>query len=224
MNALTSSAAAAMCASVAVAQTPMLVTTSWEVSSNNGASWQSGTVQVPQSQQSVLVRHVVTWGLPSQGDYLVNGGVIPTVRTTGLVGVNDTASDVFHRQIVMQAAPSSISGRRFTLNELVISSSTSPPPLGAVTFFCFDPLLGTTVVANPVDVLRFRLNLDGSVGERVISDWTNTSTRYNVVSVATPGPYQFTFTHIPTSLVVSPSPAGLALAGVAGAMLLRRRR
>jgi uncharacterized protein (TIGR03382 family) len=202
----------------------MLVTTNWEVSADNGLSWQAGTVQVPQSQSSVLVRHVVTWGTPGQGDYIVNGGVIPTVRTTGLVGLSDTASSIQRRQIVMQPTPSIIAGRRFTGNELVVSASVSAPPTGAITFFGFDPILGTTAFGNPIDVLQFQLTLDGSAGERVISDWTDTSSRYNVVAAATPGPYTYTFAHNSTTLVVIPSPAGLAVAGVAGVVLLRRRR
>jgi uncharacterized protein (TIGR03382 family) len=47
---------------------------------------------------------------------------------------------------------------------------------------------------------------------------------YRVVSGTVPEPYVTTFVNNSTTLIVVPSPAGLALAGVASAMLLRRRR
>ncbi len=211
-------------ASSALAQTPMLVTTSWEVSANNGLSWQAGTVQLPQSQQSVLVRHVVTWGTPGLGDYLVSGGVIPRIQTVGQTGLSDTVSGIQRRQIFMQPASSGTMGRRFTTNEILVTTSATTPPTGPITFFTNDPILGTTFPANPVDVVQFQLNLDGTAGERVISDWVSNNSFYRVVSIATPGPYTYSFSHSSTSLIVIPTPTTLAMLAVTSSVLMRRRR
>ncbi len=215
---------AATCSSVTFAQSPMLVTTSWEVSADNGQSWQAGVVQVPQSQQSVLVRHVVTWGTPGQGDYLRNGLVVPRIVSVGGIGAEDAASDVSVRQPTGIIPVPTGMGRRFSPGELLVTGSVSPPPTGALSFAAHDAILGTTFFANPVDVVRFRLTLDGSAGERIISDWVTNNPTYRVVSAATPGPYTYTIVYGTTTLIVVPSPAGLAVLGVASGMLRRRRR
>lgn len=215
-------------APMASGQTVVPVTSSWQISLDNGATWQGGTVLAPQGQTSVKVRNFVTWGdgvtLHPFGGAAFDG----VVRSLQGAGLGDSVTNI--RGIfdgIFQPAPSFIQGVRWAPDVIKID------PLADVNAPGQFPYVGlgsgfTSGALGPLSIFEYDLMLDGSTGSRQITAAWRVSSQnqpYLIVSlVGNPGPYAWQVTLQEATLVVVPSPAGLALVGVASGVLLRRRR
>ncbi len=226
--------AVALLASVAQGQTFTLpVTSTWQISTNNGATWNSGETQVPLSTSNVRVRMVVSWTPPmaDPNGYLVAASFDGFVRGVGGAGAGDSVSAIsMLYDGAFQPAPSAlnIAGRRVATDLVKIDRGDSQPlGLGTVVVVGNSPAFGTVTFGTPITVFDYRLNLDGSAGSREVGlVYAAVQSPIGVATFPPPG-----FTSIgtqaltqSTTLVVVPSPAGLALVSVAGGVLLRRRR
>ncbi len=231
---LTAVTAAGLLTGAAQGQTFTLpVTSTWQISTNNGATWNSGETQVPLNTSSVRVRMVVSWTPPvlDPNAYLIGTTFDGYVRGLSGAGTADTVSSISLLSLgVYQPAPASldIAGRRVSADLIKIDRGDALP-LGQGTVISVGnaPVFGSVVLGTPVTVFDYALNLDGSAGSREVG----------LVYAAVPSPVRVStllptgFTSIstqastqPATLVVVPTPASLALVGVASGMLLLRRR
>lgn len=224
----------AMIASAASGQTFTLpVTSTWQISTNNGATWNSGETQVPLNTSSVRVRMVVSWTppVPDPDGYLAGAAFDGYVRGLQGAGALDTVSDISLLSLgLYQPAPPSLNlaGRRITPDLIKIDRGDALPlGQGTVVSVGNAPAFGSAIYGTPITVFDYRLNLDGSVGSREVG--LVYSAAQFPVRVLTTLPQGFTTITAdastqPVTLTVVPSPAGLALVGVASGLLLRRRR
>lgn len=217
-----------MLASAALGQTVLPVTSSWQISLDNGATWQGGTVQAPQSQTSVKVRNFVTWGdgvtLHPFGSANFDG----VVQSLDGAGMGDSVSNI--RGVfwgIFQAPVSNIQGRRWAPDTIKIDPIGDTRAPGVFPFVSLGPGPGGGPF-GPLSIFEYDLALDGTAGSRLITAaWQiNSQNQPNlqVGLVGDPGPYAWQVTLQDATLVVVPSPAGLAVLGVASGVLLRRRR
>ncbi len=209
------------------------VTSTWQISTNNGTTWNSGETQVPLNTSSVRVRMVVSWTPPvlDPNGYLVAASFDGFVRGLGGAGAGDSVSAISMLfDGAFQPAPSSlnIAGRRVATDLVKIDRGDSQPlGQGTVVVVGNSPAFGTVTFGTPITVFDYRLNLDGSAGSREVGlVYAAVQSPIGVATLPPPG-----FTSISTqaftqaaTLVVVPSPTGLALVGVASGVLLRRRR
>jgi hypothetical protein len=213
------------------AQSPMPVTATWEISTDSGATWSAGSVNVPITQTAVRARYMLTWGTtPSNQEFFNTAVFSPTISGVDGAGMSDTVTNIRGVQLTLGPLPANIQGRRWRVDEIKIGSDDSPPPNGPVSLNGFDALQEIYYFGNPVSILEYDLQLDGSLGSRRLSAvWrprpSNPSNPFALSVVSfTPGPLVYSYTFNDATLVVIPAPASLALPGVASAMLLCRRR
>jgi hypothetical protein len=215
---------------IALAQTTVPVTASWQISLDNGATWQSGTVQAPQTQASVRVRQFVSWGTPSSADYINGAGFDGIVRSINGAGLGDTTSNFFGILDGMYIPmPAIIQGRRWAPDLIKIDRGDAlAPGLGTFVSITNNTPTGGIIYGNPIRTFEYTLNLDGTLGSREFSAaWQQFPVGQPLLLVTVDGlpqPYTYSYTFNDATLVVVPSPAGLALVGVASGVLLRRRR
>ncbi len=230
LSPLTSIVAVACFACAASAQTILPVTSSWQLSLDNGQTWQGGTVFAPQSQTSVKVRNFVAWGdgvtLHPFNAALFDG----VVRSQAGAGLNDSVANIrgVFNGFFTPAMPF-IQGRRWTTDIIKIDGGDTQAP-GQFPFVSLSssPFTGT-IFFGPASIFEYDLLLDGTAGSRHISaawriDAATGQPSLGVGLTTTPGPYDLQVTLQDATLVVVPSPAGLALVGVASGVLMRRRR
>jgi hypothetical protein len=226
--------AVALLAGVAQGQTFNLpVTSTWQISTNNGATWNSGETQVPLSTSSVRVRMVVSWTPPvvDPNAYLIGTTFDGYVRGLNGAGTADTVSAISLLSLgIYQSAPAGldIAGRRVGADLIKIDRGDALP-LGQGTVISVGnaPAFGSVVFGTPVTVFDYLLNLDGSAGSREVGLVYAAVPSPVRVSTLLPGGFTTISTQAltqPATLVVVPSPAGLAVLGVASSVLMRRRR
>lgn len=240
MRAVTSAIVVASFAVVASAQPVITASTVWEVSLDNGASWQGGVVNAPTSQASALVRLRVGWTVtnPPPGSMFYHSMLVDSVaQSLGAGGLGDTITNP------MELATGS-SG-----TSLVVSSSVgkrigsllkldpgwpnlSLPAADAQWMNPRNLLLGIPgffpTFDNPVTVIQYQLNLDGTQGARELYGVFFRPEQALAFRVYNPGfPDAGTFTaplqQFPATLIV-PAPGVGVLALGALAFAARRRR
>jgi hypothetical protein len=210
--------------------TPVPVAFLWELSKDGGASWQQGSTIVDATNLAVDARLRIAWTSPvsTAQDFFGNARFDGTVQGLVAAGSLDTVTSITALvNGVMQTPLAAVQGRRFSTDLIKIDlGDPLPPGQGAFVTVNNAPALGGLTAANPVTVLQYRLNLDGSPGSRIVSCALPTSQPVSIALFGLPAGQQPTF--VPTvqsaTLVVVPSPSCLTLAGLAGAVLLRRRR
>jgi hypothetical protein len=225
---LTSIFALTFFAGMAPAQTIVPVTSLWQLSLDNGQTWQSGTVVAPQSQTSVKVRNFVTWGdgvtLHPFGRAEFDG----VVRSLEGAGLGDSVTNI--RGVfsgIFQPPLINIQGRRWAPDIIKIDSIGDTQAPGNFPFVTLGAGQGSGPL-GPLSIFEYDLVLDGTAGSRLITAaWRmSPQNQPNLVVglLGNPGPYEWQVTLQEATLVVVPSPAGLAVLGVASSVLMRRRR
>ncbi len=204
----------------------------WQASADNGVTWSSSSLSVPQSSVSVLVRAVVEW--QRQGATEVFAGVSFDGTVEGLAGAgaaDGIAVIAAPNPIELTPRASLVSVQRIgSLLKLDDPSDTAAPGTGTSWIFAAQRSLFNAPVgylpstANPVPVFQYALVLDGSPGSRVISavanasvvhfypDWLLPTTRFESVAVE------------PLTLTVLPAPGAITLLALGGVVAARRRR
>lgn len=158
---------------VAFAQ-PYAVQLDWQVSTDNGSTWHGGNIQVPPSQSSVLVRLHAAWNaLPLH--YFASTQFDGLVRTPGRetadqvdsynVGIDIPWTDTFNT--------AGFATTRFgdTL-KIDDSRDTQEPGAGPRRIMVdqFPPIFAEFLhPENPAILFSYRLTLDGTPGDRLIS-------------------------------------------------------
>lgn len=215
-------------ASVASGQTVLPVTSSWQISLDNGTTWQGGTVLTPQSQASVKVRNFVTWGDGVTRHPFSSAQFDGVVRSLEGAGLGDSVTNivgVFGG--VFQPPVLNIQGRRWAPDLIKIDSIGDTQAPGLFPFVTLGPGPAGGPL-GPLSIFEYDLMLDGTAGSRLITAaWRINSQNQPTLVVGlsgNPGPYTWQVTLQDATLVVVPSPAGLAVLGVASDVLLRRRR
>jgi hypothetical protein len=126
--------------------------------------------------------------------------------------------------------PSLIQGRRWAPDIIKIDRGDAlAPGLGSFVGISNTGFTGGIIYGNPIQTFEYTLHLDGTPGERQFSAaWLlSASTGTPVLTARVTGldqPYTFSPTFNDATLIVVPSPSGLALVGVASGVVLRRRR
>lgn len=215
----------------------------WQVSLDNGATWQTGSVSAPQSQGSVLVRAratVLDNGVPflDQTRARFAEGAMEAYVTSATIRL-DQAGSV---RVLVPALPATLGLTPFSVSQhgttLKIDRfpDVGPPGQGAylLTRNVATSTGGTPSKANPLTILQYQLTLDGSLGDRVMNGgffafsgtggWVIGA---NQVAVYPPsGPETVSAAQVNQSavtLTIIPAPASTA-AVVGGVMLALRRR
>jgi hypothetical protein len=217
----------------------------WEVSLDNGATWQQGAVSAPQSQASAIVR--MRW------QHWTNGSVTPIEQRVNILDAAafeaysttafpnaDTATNLQQMFLVPPSdarlfATPIIASRRVG-NVLAIDRFGDTAPLGGNLGVLVTNRVGgaaTQELEQDFPLLQYTLNLDGTSGDRVLSglflpfDTGRPFTPgFDQISAAS----QFAFfaadiTHLPTTLTIIPAPGSvLVVCGTAMFALRRCRR
>jgi hypothetical protein len=215
----------------------------WQLSLDNGATWQVGSVVAPQSQGAVLVRMSVTVLDGSQAtsgtSVHFSAANLESYVTTTAQTVDTMSSPLAH-QVSSPGnpflRPGPFAGRRVG-NILALDRRNDSTPLGnAPAVFVLNE--GTSSEGsrtfNPLTLLQYQLNLDGTLGDRSFSslflpivtpaasigqhqvgvfDYRSGALVARVVDV----------TQTPATLTVIPAP-GSAVVMVGAAVLAARRR
>jgi hypothetical protein len=225
-------AASALLTGKAHAQIP--ATATWQVSLNNGSTWQTGSVTVGPSQPYVDVRVLIGWdgaNIPPGPTFLYEA------RFDGVVN-NAGASDQVSNMLVLRAgllrAPSFplMAHRMGPLIKIDATNDLLPPGVG---FFGISPdqtdILGQVPnVSNPVPAFSYRLALDGTLGTRELTGAFNTypqtSNPWAAIRADVPGLYVLatSITQQPASIEVIPAPAAVWVGVGALCVAARRRR
>ena len=206
----------------------------YQVSADNGATWNNGTIDVDQSQTSVLVRIQASWSSDlnmyafagSQFDAVVSGA-----------GAGDSVSDATRPFPTGAGSNQTIVATRFG-NEIKIDDvrDTSGPGAGTRGVFpgqLVEQFAGTNFTsANPINIFTFKLNLDGTEGLRsfrnlyIAPSGGNTTDHVMRVYTSSSGGQNnpVTTTTGGGVNVVIPAPGSLALLGLGALAAGRRRR
>lgn len=212
-----------------LAQVPGAMT--WQVSLDDGATWQGGDVAVSPSQTSVRVRLLASWdaGL---------GGTSPPVwfwftlldPYVADVGLNDAMSEVRRRTAdgYSLLGPSLGPQRVGSVLKLDSVTDTALPGAGPGWFSISQGsgITGVFTYGNPIEILTYRLSLDGSLGTRTVSGvWAPNPSAGGApqVRLSTGESVQATF-HDARIIVPAPGAAGLGAAACLGLIAARRRR
>jgi hypothetical protein len=208
----------------------------WEVSSDDGATWQNGNLHVPHSTPSVLARYIVSWDqstVPPPGGHWYPDAIFdPTI--TGASPGDSVSEMMMHLSgfwvVATAAGPLTVQdmgGGLLKIDNPIDTQAPGQGPSGA------RPRQGWGIgeaqsSANPIRVFQFRLTLDGSLGTREFASafatnpatngpwlrmWTSTTVRANAGSLVNTG----------ASVTVIPTPAWWTL-GACTIVAARRRR
>ncbi len=218
---------------------------SFHFSGDNGTTWQANSISVPATQSSILVRMSVTvldgvQELPGTDTHFSAANLESYVTTSSPTG-DTIASPLVHQvsspgQPALQ--PAGFAAGRRVGNILALDRRNDTTPLGSnpaiVVLNEFTSSNGPFRF-NPLTVLQYQLNLDGSMGQRSFSstflpivtpavsvganqvgvyDYRNTSLVVRAVDVA----------QVPATLTIIPAPGSILLTASAGLLMLRRRR
>ncbi len=233
---------------VKIASAQTTVFCDWQLSLDNGTTWQAGNVSAPPTQSSVWVRAVTTVrdnGVP------VPSGIAPNFLAAAIEGWSLTAAPTNDQVVGISVltpsvpaaalsapfAQASLMSRRF--GSLLIADrrgDTSPP--GEGLGIGIRNLAGgagqVPATTNPLPIFVMSVALDGSFGDRVFSGAFVGFTDFSFIapsnSVAVGNPFLASstwqvapVTQTPVTLTIIPSP-GAATCAIAGAMFAVRRR
>lgn len=216
----------------------------WELSADGGSSWQSGTLSVPTSQQSVRAR--VSIDVTGQGfaatPHFVQAQMEVYWTSTTFAGLGDAVSNVrvlrpFAIGPVLVSTPSRTDRFGTSLKTAGNGPQASPPGSGPTLNVenSVTPIGGVPGVINPLTIFEYDIQLDGSVGERSVS----TFWRGGAYAGVTAGEGsliagQFTtptsqlvaaqITETPATLIVVPAPASLFTLASGALFAARRNR
>lgn len=206
----------------------------YEVSDDGGATWNGGLVETVAS--SVKVRILASWS--SDADMYAFGGSQFDVVVTGVggAGAADTVANAMRPWPTNTGSAQTIVATRFG-NQIKIDDARDTLGPGAGTRGVFPGLLaqnfaGTNFsTANPLTIFEFDLNLDGSIGDRDLSSLYiappggNTIDRVMRIYTSPTGAQNTPSTTTRGATVrVVPAPGALALLGLGGLAIARRRR
>ena len=221
----------------------------WQLSLDNGTTWQTGSIVAPQSQASVWVRAVTTL---RESGVAVPSGSVPNLTYALMEGWSTTAAPnadvVTGVSRITPAVPVAVlpSPRPLSLqsavsrrvdNVLFVDRITDTLPPGQGLGIAIDNFPGgqgqVHGIANPLPIFLMSIGLDGTVGDRVLSGAFVSGSRFSIpvpaghVLAGNPGaPSTWTaapVTQFPVTLTIVPSPGGAAVV-VGGVMLALRRR
>jgi hypothetical protein len=231
----------------AIAQPSATAIATWQLSADNGATWNSNALTLPQTQTSVLARCLVTvnpQGFSGSGPVHFAQAFFETHwRSNGNAGLNDSVSNV---QVIRPAIPQatlrstpSFTSRFGSILKTAGGTTSSPPgsgtPLNALNWF--DGLANPRPTSDPIPVFQYTISLDGTIGDRTISGlWRGAS--LSLVDTAPAGSIlvgQYLnvepdiliaapITDIPATLTIIPTPTTLALFTITSLFATRRRR
>lgn len=199
----------------------------WQVSADNGATWNSGRTTL-QSASPVLVRAVASWsGVPSG---LGLGGTMFDV-TISNAGQADGARDFVRALTFVQQT---IAATRLANNVIKIDDDrdTRPPGLDrfGVNVAQEIPVVGNFNSANPLTLFTFALDVDASVGVRRVSSVFQPSfpdVAFAIFTTPTGGQVRIPIASIavvPAEVEIVPAPGAAAVLTLAGIAAVRRRR
>ncbi|HLP85285.1 MAG TPA: hypothetical protein VK157_13130 [Phycisphaerales bacterium] len=247
-NALTGTLACNLIAPLAVAQPVATATSTWQISADNGGTWQSGTVSLSQSQQSIRARMLVE--VTSQGftnpAHFAHAQFETYLTSSFGAGLNDTISSVRSlRTFVTGPQLVSVVSRSDRFGEILKTSAPSNQPFApgsGPSLFAENqrtPTSGVPSAINPLVVFEYTIMLDGSLGTRSLSTlWRGGSTQSTPAIIAPLGSIivgDFAnsptgtiaiapMTDIPATITVIPAPGAAIVFACAAAISLRRRR
>ncbi len=203
-------------------------TWSWEASTDGGATWHRGMLEVPTSQGAVQVRSSLAFPPPPTG----SGGGFSTAALDGVVsgaGPLDSISHLSGGHLLSGNFVASRFGSTLKIDDPV---DTLPPGLGSRWAVLAQSRNQTgRSLANPIILLSYTLSLDGSFGDRVIDGIFRQRPNYplgHVVSIdmgrneEAPTLVPFVIQE-PLTIRVVPGPA-TAILGVLGLAFASRRR
>ena len=201
----------------------------WEVSADGGATWGSGLVEVPPDQQDVRVRAVAAWSADAGGWYArAHFDIVWDSRA----GDADLVTYI-ERYRPFEGFAQNLEWRRFgAVIKIDDRRDTLPPGEGEFGVYSaqLPPGFGIPSTANPAALMEFRIALDVTPGDRVVSSiflpvlpHGNTTDRVFAVYTTREGLTNFPLITIHNATVrVVPSPGG-ACTLLATALLTRRR-
>ncbi len=200
----------------------------WLVSTDEGASWQGGAVQVPQNQASVLVRARLAWTPDAALDAFLTSSLDVVVANCG---PGDSVSA--WRRFVDGGLASDFTGFlgafRFGSTIKVDRSTDSLPPGQGPSWIPLGNRLPFQVgfnISNPVDLIEYRLHLDGTPGTRELGQvflWTDLSVMI-YTDWTTQSSTRLPTTPMPGYITVLPAPGAVALLALGGVVAARRQR
>jgi len=204
-------------------------TWSWEASTDGGATWHRGMLEVPTSQGAVQVRSSLAFPPPPTG----SGGGFSTAALDGVVGGAgplDSVSGLNGGNLRSFNFVASRFGSTIKIDDPV---DTLPPGLGSRwAVLTQSRAQGNRSLANPIILLSYTLTLDGSIGDRLVEGIFRQPPGYppgHVVSIdmgmAQEAPTLVPFLiQEPLTIRVVPTPTTLATGTLGLAFLSRRRR
>lgn len=205
----------------------------WQVSADNGATWQSGNLQVSESQPSVRVRANVSWNAP--GIAFAIAGLDVVVEGLEGAGSADSITNILRPPTFLDGTPTNrVSVQRFgNLLKIDDSRDTSPPGTGPSTLWLIQTFNEISLNRdNPITILEYTLILDGSLGTRRLSEIFFTTTngyRDNINRLFDVYTSRFTYnmptsTRLGASVTVIPAPGASFFAAFGTVMIAARRR
>lgn len=211
---------------------------SWQVSTDNGATWSSNAVL--NSAGTVKVRGVGSWsgtGGLALGAVAFDGTILNTSAGDSVTGIsaaknaNGDAGSFFDFSRSSQSL-SYVASTFGTTIKIDDSTDVSAPGAGTKNIVAGQSTLqfgGTNVnTANPVTFFVYDLSVDGTAGVRTISSLLKTTSAMSVYTTTGGLSTRFNASVIAqnsaTVEVLIPTPGTLALAGLGGLAAARRRR
>lgn len=231
--------------SIALAQTTAQA--HWQISTDNGSTWRTGHVTVPQTQASVLVQAVVTvydQGVPFLSQTRAR---FAQAAIEGYIQSDTVRSDqVSTVRLLRTGLPASLQTTAFSVSQhgLVLKldafNDFSPPGQSAALSArnTVTPIGSIPSTVNPIPILQYRLSLDGSAGDRVftggflaftgfITDPTLSVAAGQIAVYPPSGPeaaFAADMVQSSATLTVVPSPGCACMLAALGALAARRRR
>jgi MYXO-CTERM domain-containing protein len=206
---------------------------SYEVSADNGTTWQTGTIEVLPTQASVLFRARATWSADG-GMYAFAGAQFDAVVSNA--GAGDSAANATRPGTTGTGSAQTLVASRFG-NQIKIDDSrdTAAPGQGARGVFPGQLVQNFTTsfsTANPLVIFQFQLNLDGTEGTRSVSNLYvppsggNSTDRFMRVYTSAGGAQNNPLSSSTGAAVnvLIPTPGALALMGMGLVGVGRRRR
>jgi hypothetical protein len=213
----------------------------WQLSTDEGSTWQGGRVEVPLSTTGIRVRLLASWS--ADAGYAFAGTQFDAVITGLNAGGNDTVLNPSRPFTFDSGAQQTIVSTRFG-NQIKIDDSrdTNPPGVGVRGVFPGQRpenfAEGRFTAGQPVSIFEYTLRLDGTPGTRRIDGEPITgpigfpcwSVRIYTSPIGAqialnggPSCDRNSLTYAPASLVIIPTPATATLLAVAVVAHSRRR-
>jgi hypothetical protein len=213
----------------------------WQISTDDGVSWQGGRVEVGAATQRVRARMVASW--TAEAGYAFAGTQFDAVVTGLNAGGNDRVVDPL-RPATFDVPSQTIVATRFgNLIKIDDSRDTAAPGAGSRSVFpgqwAEEFAEGRFTRGQPVSIFEYTLLLDGTPGERLLDAvWLPASGGFSCRSIRVylnaagaqlrlqggPTCDRQDLAYLNASLVVVPAPAGAATMLAAAVWGSRRRR